>query len=615
MMKKIRSKIFAGLVFLFAVIMLLSVLGIVFINQLASASKGTLSDNYRSVEYTMKMLKSLDRMYDYKNGILSAGKENSAIEMNDKGYSSEKQEFINNFNAERKNVTETGEKEIVNELYTNYTGFLDLIEQSPNNNISINARDSYYLTRQSIVDIYNINMSAIQKINIKIEETAKRVSYWMILVGVLSIIITLSFIIKYPGSIVNPILELTDKIKAISIGNYDQQLKFSSNDELGDLALAFNIMAGRLKEYEENTLDTLLIEKKRLDAVIENLLDAVFILDENKVFLMANRGALNLTGLRREDIAGKYAPDIAMRNDLLREMIKGLVKNGDNENKDDDEKPIKIIQNKKEYYFSREIIEIKTKPSGSDIERIIGYILLLKNITLFEERDVAKTNLIATVSHELKTPISSINLSLKLLEDNRIGELNDEQKNLIVSIRQQSVRLSKMVNELLDFSQTETGNIKLKISKVRPEDIIDLSVTAIMMLLSEKKIQINLNISNNLPDVKADLEKTVWVLVNLITNAMRYTAENGYIDLNAEINNDFVKFSVKDNGPGISKEDQEKIFKRFVQVGNKNKGTGLGLAISKEFVQAQGGKISVESELGKGSSFSFFLPINYSIDK
>jgi signal transduction histidine kinase len=615
MMKKIRSKIFAGLVFLFAVIILLSVLGIVFINQLASASKGTLSDNYRSVEYTMKMLKSLDRMYDYKNGILSAGKENSAIEMNDKGYSSEKQEFINNFNAERKNVTETGEKEIVNELYTNYTGFLDLIEQSPNNNISINARDSYYLTRQSIVDIYNINMSAIQKINIKIEETAKRVSYWMILVGVLSIIITLSFIIKYPGSIVNPILELTDKIKAISIGNYDQQLKFSSNDELGDLASAFNIMAGRLKEYEENTLDTLLIEKKRLDAVIENLLDAVFILDENKVFLMANRGALNLTGLRREDIAGKYAPDIAMRNDLLREMIKGLVKNGDNENKDDDEKPIKIIQNKKEYYFSREIIEIKTKPSGSDIERIIGYILLLKNITLFEERDVAKTNLIATVSHELKTPISSINLSLKLLEDNRIGELNDEQKNLIVSIRQQSVRLSKMVNELLDFSQTETGNIKLKISKVRPEDIIDLSVTAIMMLLSEKKIQINLNISNNLPDVKADLEKTVWVLVNLITNAMRYTAENGYIDLNAEINNDFVKFSVKDNGPGISKEDQEKIFKRFVQVGNKNKGTGLGLAISKEFVQAQGGKISVESELGKGSSFSFFLPINYSIDK
>jgi signal transduction histidine kinase len=167
-----------------------------------------------------------------------------------------------------------------------------------------------------------------------------------------------------------------------------------------------------------------------------------------------------------------------------------------------------------------------------------------------------------------------------------------------------------MVNELLDFSQTETGNIKLKISKVRPEDIADLSVTAIMMLLSEKKIQINLNLADNLPDVKADLEKTVWVLVNLITNAIRYTPESGYIDLSAENENEFIKFSVHDQGPGISKEDQDKIFKRFVQVGNKNKGTGLGLAISKEFVQAQGGKIIVESEPGKGSTFSFFLPVN-----
>jgi signal transduction histidine kinase len=284
----------------------------------------------------------------------------------------------------------------------------------------------------------------------------------------------------------------------------------------------------------------------------------------------------------------------------------------DGENNKDEEKPIKIIQNKKEYYYSREIIEIKTKPTASETERIIGYILLLKNITLFEERDVAKTNLIATVSHELKTPISSINLSLKLLEDDRIGGLNEEQRNLIISMRQQSVRLSKMVNELLDFSQTETGNIKLKISKVRPEDIIDLSVTAIMMLLSEKKIQLNLNVADNLPDVKADLEKTVWVLVNLITNAMRFTPENGFINLEAKTDKEFIKFSVQDEGPGISKEDQDKIFKRFVQVGNKNKGTGLGLAISKEFVQAQGGRIAVESEPGKGSMFSFYLPAGHS---
>jgi PAS domain S-box-containing protein len=609
-MKKIKSKVFAGLAFLFVVIILISVLGIVFINQLANASKGTLADNYRSVEYTMKMLKSLDRIYDYKIHPMSTGKEIVSDEIKGKDYITGKNNFLNSFIAEKNNITESGEKELVDELNNNYSNFINIVEQREDNNSLINLRNSYFITRQSIVDIYNINMGAIQKINQRIGETAHRVSLWMVIIGSLSVLITLFFIIKYPGSIVDPILELTDKIKAISKGNYDQQLKFTSKDELGDLAEAFNVMAGRLKEYDESNLDRLLIEKKRLDAIIENLEDAIFILDEDKKFLLANRGALNLTGLRSKDISGKYAPDVAMNNDLLRELIKGLVKN-DDEIKQEEEKPIKIIQNKKEYYYSREIIEIKVRPTLSDSERIIGYILLLKNITLFEERDVAKTNLIATVSHELKTPISSINLSLKLLEDDRIGGLNDEQKNLIISMRQQSVRLSKMVNELLDFSQTETGNIKLKISKVRPEDIIDLSVTAIMMLLSEKKIQLNLNVADSLPDVKADLEKTVWVLVNLITNAMRYTPENGFINLNANTDKEFIKFSVKDEGPGISKEDQDKIFKRFVQVGNKNKGTGLGLAISKEFVQAQGGRIAVESEPGKGSTFSFYLPVGH----
>jgi two-component system, NtrC family, sensor histidine kinase KinB len=608
-MKKIKSKVFAGLAFLFVVIMLLSILGVVFINQLAKASRGTLANNYRSVEYSMKMLKSLDSIYNYRLHYINRGKENVSGDKAEKNYLIEKSNFLNSFIAEKNNITETGEKELVDNLENNYSDFISILEQNEDNNSLVNLRNSYFTTRQSIVDIYNINMNAIQRINQRIGETAHRVTLWMIIIGVLSVLITLFFIIKYPGSIVDPILELTDKIKAISKGNYDQQLNFVSNDELGDLASAFNVMAGRLKEYDESNLDKLLIEKKRLDAIIENLEDAIFILDEDKKFLLANRGALNLTGLRSREITGKYAPDVAMNNDLLRELIKGLIKIGQEDNKDE-EKPIKIIQNKKEYYYSREIIEIKAKPTGSDIEKIIGFILLLKNITLFEERDVAKTNLIATVSHELKTPISSINLSLKLLEDDRIGGLNEEQRNLITSMRQQSVRLSKMVNELLDFSQTETGNIKLKISKVRPEDIIDLSVTAIMMLLSEKKIQLNLNVADNLQDVKADLEKTVWVLVNLITNAMRFTPENGFIILDARTDKEFIKFSVIDQGPGISKEDQDKIFKRFVQVGNKNKGTGLGLAISKEFVLAQGGKITVESEPGKGSTFSFYLPVS-----
>ena len=210
----------------------------------------------------------------------------------------------------------------------------------------------------------------------------------------------------------------------------------------------------------------------------------------------------------------------------------------------------------------------------------------------------------------MKTPLSSINLSLKLLEDKRLGELNKEQTEVINSLRQQSNRLSRVINELLDYSQIETGNIKLNFTSVKPEDIIELGVTALMMQAAEKNIHLETEIEENLPEVKADLEKVVFVFVNLLNNAIRYSKQNDKIKLQANKNNREVRFSVIDNGPGISKEDQEKLFQRFTQVGKKSRqGWGLGLAISKEFVQAQGGKIWVESEVGQGSKFIFSLPV------
>ena len=181
---------------------------------------------------------------------------------------------------------------------------------------------------------------------------------------------------------------------------------------------------------------------------------------------------------------------------------------------------------------------------------------------------------------------------------------------MINSIRQQSFRLSKVVNELLDFSQAETGNIKLRITEIRPEDIVELAVIALMMLLSEKNIQLETELTDPLPSIKADLEKTVWVLVNIINNAIRYSPLGGTITLKAVEDNRFIKFIVKDQGPGISEEDCEKIFEKFVQVGKRtSKGSGLGLAIAKEFVLAQGGKIWVESKPGEGSTFLFTIPV------
>ena len=385
------------------------------------------------------------------------------------------------------------------------------------------------------------------------------------------------------------------------------RIKVNSNDEMGKLAGSFNVMVQRLKEYEETNLDKILFEKKRMDAVVRNLQDAVLILDEDRKIIMINESTLKLTGLKEADIIDRYAPDIAARNDLVRTMISGIMA-APNEEPGNDIHPVKIVIDGKEQYYSIENIAVDIK-SSVNRHNLIGYIVMLKNITRFQERDAAKTNLIATVSHELKTPLSSINLSLKLLEDNRIGAVNDEQKNIIKSIRQQSTRLSKVVNELLDFSQAETGNIKLKITNVKPEDIVELGVVSLTMLMAEKNIQVETVIQPNLPIIRADLEKSVWVLVNILSNAIRYSPVNGHIIINVQQDDGFVDFEVKDSGPGISEEDCRKIFDKFVQVGDKKSiGTGLGLAIAKEFVQSQKGDIRVESKVGEGSKFSFTLP-------
>ncbi len=611
-MKKIKSKIFSGVALLFLVILILSIIGIVFINRIAQSSRGTIKDNYRSVDYTMNMQRSLDAIYDNIFRQIYKNPSKDSIKRADIKFENYSAEFEKNLDLEKHNITEIGEAELAVELNQNYKEFSLTVSKIKAKNFNAISSEiaslnlSYDQAKENIFDIYKLNINAILRRNSEAESTAENITFYMAVVASVSILLTLFFVISFPGKIVSPITELTDKIKAISERDYDQKLNITSKDEMGDLARAFNVMVQRLKEYEETNLDKLLFEKKRMDAIVQNLQDAVLILDENKKIIIINNSTLKLTGLKEEDVLNKYAPDVAARNDLIRKMISNVMAPDNNEHQEI--QPIKIAVDGKEEYFTVENIAVDIKSSNKN-NKLFGYICMLKNITRYQERDTAKTNLIATVSHELKTPLSSINLSLKLLDDRRLGDLNTEQREIINSLKQQSTRLSRVINELLDFSQIETGNIKLKFSSIKPDVIIDIGTTALMMQLSEKHIDLQTNIEESLPEIKADVEKLVFVFINILNNAIRYSQSGGVITIDVKKAENEVEFSITDNGPGISKEDQEKLFHRFMQVGTKAKqGWGLGLAIAKEFMQAQNGKLRVESEPGKGSKFIFSVP-------
>jgi len=237
---------------------------------------------------------------------------------------------------------------------------------------------------------------------------------------------------------------------------------------------------------------------------------------------------------------------------------------------------------------------------------IVNTSFLIREIRRNEQHD----SFINAVTHELKTPISAIKMSARLLTDSRVGNLNTEQLELIKSISDDAERLLKITGELLNMSQVETGNIQLKLQATLPSVIIEQSMQAVASQAQQKNIQVQVAVQEKLPLIHADAEKTSWVLINFLTNAIKYSPEGTIIEVKAFTKNNSVMFTVLDHGKGIDEKYLPKIFDRYFKVPgtHERSGTGLGLAISKEFIEAQGGHIAVSSVPGEGSLFGFDFP-------
>ncbi len=561
---KIKTKLSLGLGFLFAVIIGIGSVGANYIYTIARESKEILKDNYESVQYVRRMMQDLD----------ASGADSGLFFKS----------FEANLKLQEDNLTESGEKE--------YTALVrEELGRMKEKGITA---EGVAALKKNLYKITDLNMQAILRKNDQAQVKADNVLTYMGAIGGICFLIVFTFIINFPGYIADPIRELTRGIKQISDKNYHQRLHFQSNDEFGELADAFNAMAEKLEQYENSNLARILFEKTRIETIINQMKDAIIGLNEKRVILFANLKATQLLGLQEQDLIGKYAPDVALHNDLMRLLLTN----------EPALKPVKIFADEKESYFTRESISIVSE------EKSIGEVILLKNITAFQELDQAKTNFIATISHELKTPIASIKLSSKLLEDARVGDLNEEQRQLVGHIKGDSERLLKITAEVLNMAQVETGKIQLNFQTVEPKDIVDYAVDALKFQAEQKRLAMELELEEGLPAVNADLEKTAWVMVNLLSNAIRYSPEEGTIRLSVVKEKSTVRFSIRDSGKGIDPQYQDKIFDKFFRVpGSHQNGTGLGLAIAKEFMAAQNGEIGVMSKPGEGTTFYIQLPL------
>lgn len=573
---KIKTKLTLSVGLLFLMILLLSAIAVIKINSLAADSNNILVANYNTLDYSRNMLKALDEMQTEKNAV---------------------QIFESNLKNQKKNITEIGEAEYTDNLTTHF----NLLKENSSDTIAAKK------IRNDINDIMKLNMDAIQRKSLIAANTAKSANIWIAITGTLCFFTAFILLVNLPGYIANPIRELTESIKEIAAKNYSQRVHFQSHSEFGELANSFNTMAEKLEEYNNSNLSKLMNEKKRIETLINNMHDPVIGLDENKKILFTNQEALKITGLKEEDTIGKNSKDISVTNDLFRSLLQDLMIPENNIQKKKSA-PLKIFADEKESYFEKEIFNISIVPTGEHISKTIGHVIILRNVTPYKELDFAKTNFIATVSHELKTPISSIKMSVQLLQNEQIGKMNIEQKNLLESINEDTSRLLKITGELLNMTQVESGNIQLGIIPSMPKEILQYAINANKTQADEKKIKFEINIPETISKVLADSEKTAWVLTNLISNAIRYSYDNSIIYLNIEEAENKILFSVKDTGQGIAPQYKDKIFDRYFRVpGTIKEGTGLGLSISKEFIEAQGGHITVESDFGAGSIFTVTL--------
>ena len=608
---KLKTILLWGYFLMAALIVALSAFSIYFIERLNSASEKILKDNYLSIESVNKMINNLD-VIDNSQAILLS-KKKPEKETSRKELSEAKMIFQKYLLICEGNITEEGEGELIKKLKQQYEIYISKIEEtdttaSEEKYISVLIPE-YRKVKILCYDLLNLNEIGMLKKNENAKLISRETEIYMLVVAGISLLFVIIIIVKAPSTIIQPILELTEKVEAISQRKYSERIEVKSENEVGILARSFNKMAEKLSEYEKSNVEKLIVEKKRAEAIVENMRDAIIVLDEKNDIILVNKVSSELLGLSQSDLIGNNVSEIAEMNNLFKNILNGKERL-QNDTSEEKNNYLRIVFKDKEEYFLKDFTDI---PDSNG--KIIGTIIALKNVTGFKELDEIKSGFVATVSHELKTPLAAMNMSLRLLQDSRVGELNIEQKKLTSAMKDEVKRLLKMVNELLNLSKIESGGEIYKYQEVSVDELIDASVTPMLMQFEQNKIDFQLNVEEGLPRLKLDVNKIAWVIINLLNNAVRYSRQGGEIKFNVSRENNFIKFSVKDNGVGIKPEYIDKIFQKFVQVNKANlesqyKGVGLGLAIAKEFIEAHKGSIYVKSEYGKGSEFTFTLPFD-----
>ena len=586
---------------------IVGIFSVIVVSYLGSHSQTILKDNYRSVLAAQRMKEAIERM-DSGALFIVAGERQKGLEQAEKN----RPIFEAELKVQEGNITESGEKEFTEGLraaWMDYQGKFARLQKSTSGEEAkqiyfSELESTFYRVKSAADEILAINQDTMVRKSDDVRRTAERMNTITMTVALAALALGLFVSTFLTRRLLQPVSALSEATRKIGEGNFDTRARVRGNDELAQLARDFNAMAGRLAEYRKSSLGELLQAHLSMQAAIDSLPDPVAVFGVEGNLQNVNQAAESLLGLRtdgaKEPLKNVDASTRAVLERMRSHVLSGkgtFVPRGF-------EDAVQLSTLLGDRYFLP-----RATPVYESRGVIVGATVFLQDVTRLRRFEELKNDVVATIAHEFRTPLTSLRMAVHLCTEQVAGPLTDKQAELLHAAREDCDRLQAMVDDLLDMSRIESGRIEIY---PLPTSVGVLAENAVEQFQAEADAKgVRLSADITIPEVRvlADHERVGHIFSNLINNALRHTQREGSVTLGASVTNGAVRFTVTDTGKGIPKEYQERIFEKFFQVPESGpKGTGLGLYIAKEIVRGHGGDIGVESEPGKGSTFWFTLP-------
>ena len=601
-MKSLRRRLWTGFGGMLLILVLVSALSIVVLTRYSHALERVFRENYDSAVYCDAMKDALERLdVGAQRRVWGAPADDQAE------VARQIARFEQSLHRQLDNCTLPGELDATRGLADRWTGYraqyLEFTGADGARLAEIYRRDllpGYEGLKQLAQQIADMNMRNMVSVDGRAKRTLVAVRNALLVLVSVGTLLAALLVGAVAATILGPLKSLTHCAREIGRGNFEPTIRPQSSDEVGQLAEAFNAMAGRLREFRRLDQERLTRTEQATQLAIDSLADPVLLVGPNRKVEIANRAA------QRHLAINPGVKIDELRLGWLTGIFDAVWQSREASEPQGYASALQVFEEGHERFLLPRAV-----PVAGDAGTVLGVTIILMDVTRLRYADELKSGLLATVSHELRTPLTSARMALGLLTGEKLGVLAAPQAKLLTAARQDVERLYRIIESLLSASRIEAGRDNIQPQPLSAMDVISLGADPLRGLAAERGRSLLVEVPGDLPRVWADPTSVGYAIGNLIANAIEYSTPGGTIGVWVREEDHMLRFGVDDTGPGIAPEHAAHIFERSYRLPRDRgrRGAGLGLTIARQIVEAHRGRIFLSTNSQGGSTFSFTLPV------